>query len=281
MKVEGKKDPNRGRFSVLVKRESPWSTDYAYGDTPEEATAAGHEWIKNNKMTELGANADGYPLFEDGRGVRSYVKDGIRITEPVTINPRGEISIHARAPEFEPAGPIDYEAKFEYPKMAQDIADEFGMSKGEHEAHSFFLSKDEPDGSRSWLKVRGTPGGVKVTAHKGHMEGRVKSGVARNSDLLTNIADVRKEVQDGIKRLGFNEPKGKPLADVIDEYDAKIDALIKTDRRGPARRSEDTLPIRPLEGRSRRGRGSPVSRRGFRRHSRGPQIRQRERRRRA
>lgn len=41
--------------------------------------------------TEIGKNSVGKTLFEDQRGVRSYVENGVRVTEPVRITPGGSI----------------------------------------------------------------------------------------------------------------------------------------------------------------------------------------------
>lgn len=41
----------------------------------------------------IGTNRYGHPVYEDERGVRSYVADGIRMTENVAVNPRGSVSI--------------------------------------------------------------------------------------------------------------------------------------------------------------------------------------------
>lgn len=42
------------------------------------------------KWKELGQNADGHTVYEDSRGVRSIVRDGVRVTEPVLVIPRRE-----------------------------------------------------------------------------------------------------------------------------------------------------------------------------------------------
>ena len=42
---------------------------------------------------QIGTNERGQPLFQDERGVRSYVEKGIRIAETVGVSPKGEISI--------------------------------------------------------------------------------------------------------------------------------------------------------------------------------------------
>lgn len=51
--------------------------------------------------TAVGKNADGQTLYEDPRGVRSIVENGIRRTEPVSVSPRGEIGTNRQShPEF-------------------------------------------------------------------------------------------------------------------------------------------------------------------------------------
>ena len=54
----------------------------------------------DSQRREIGKNAAGRTLFEDARGVRFYVEKGIRITEPVTLDRRGGISIENRRDEF-------------------------------------------------------------------------------------------------------------------------------------------------------------------------------------
>ena len=75
--------------------------------TPEEVARPpqGHQAVK---ATPVGVNPDGHPLTEDENGVRSYVENGIQITEPVTLVPgRGGVGYavdRAANPEFEVAG---------------------------------------------------------------------------------------------------------------------------------------------------------------------------------
>jgi len=45
------------------------------------------EGFKKSDWTEIGKNAEGQTLYEDERGVRSYVEDGIRVKEPVALRP--------------------------------------------------------------------------------------------------------------------------------------------------------------------------------------------------
>ena len=59
----------------------------------------------------IGKNADGRMLYEDQRGVRSYVEGGVRVSEPVAIRPtrdgvavatiehKGEWALPAETPE--------------------------------------------------------------------------------------------------------------------------------------------------------------------------------------
>ncbi len=51
--------------------------------------------------TRIGTNPAGRELFEDARGVRSYVENGLRVTEPVRMGPRGEFNgVADRSKEF-------------------------------------------------------------------------------------------------------------------------------------------------------------------------------------
>lgn len=49
---------------------------------------------KADEREQIGENPFGHPVFEDERGVRSYVADGIRLTEKVRIEPGGGVSIN-------------------------------------------------------------------------------------------------------------------------------------------------------------------------------------------
>jgi hypothetical protein len=44
------------------------------------------------KFTLVGKNAEGNDVYEDARGVRSYIENGVRINEPVRLGPRGEFA---------------------------------------------------------------------------------------------------------------------------------------------------------------------------------------------
>jgi predicted RNA methylase len=60
--------------------------------------------LKPGARRQLGYNADGNPVWEDHRGVRSYVEKGIRIAETVGLIPGGGFEIHKpRHAEFEVA----------------------------------------------------------------------------------------------------------------------------------------------------------------------------------
>jgi len=54
----------------------------------EEETPRAEGWVK------LGVNENGHDVFEDHRGVRSVVQDGVRHTEPVQMSPDGSISVN-------------------------------------------------------------------------------------------------------------------------------------------------------------------------------------------
>jgi len=90
---------------------------------PAPATPPRLEW------TRIGTNFYDNPLFEDGRGVRSYTEDGIRVTEPVSINPAGGITVRERSPEYmtqeelENAGPTVYG---DSPETLEAVAPEDG-----------------------------------------------------------------------------------------------------------------------------------------------------------
>lgn len=56
--------------------------------------------------TEIGKNAKGQTIYEDQRGVRSYVELGVRITEAVGIIPGGGISLPADRGEYTVTEPL-------------------------------------------------------------------------------------------------------------------------------------------------------------------------------
>lgn len=81
---------------------------------------------KGREWRPIGKNADGVDLFEDQRGVRSYVSDGIRHTEPVSINPRGGISTNREIhTEYEVASPPQTEKPAEQPAAPATPRDAF------------------------------------------------------------------------------------------------------------------------------------------------------------
>ncbi|HWW46329.1 MAG TPA: LPD38 domain-containing protein [Xanthobacteraceae bacterium] len=80
------------------------------------------------RRTDIGTNADGQTIYEDARGVRSIVEDGVRLTETVSIKPDGTIAVARDDDRFRPvdtpprpqnvetteareSGPSDSEAK--------------------------------------------------------------------------------------------------------------------------------------------------------------------------
>lgn len=96
----------------------------SYGSTPISGTGAirvSQEGVPApTGQRQVGTNSDGNPLFEDQRGVRSYVKNGVRVTESVGVvatrdgPPRVSVNPDRRGPKFqteeergpEPAGVV-------------------------------------------------------------------------------------------------------------------------------------------------------------------------------
>lgn len=69
--------PNNG---ALVERHSPAAAEP--NPAPKKAPARG-----KSDWTEIGKNEIGQTLYEDQRGVRSYIENGVRHTEPVSMVP--------------------------------------------------------------------------------------------------------------------------------------------------------------------------------------------------
>nr|WP_197274706.1 hypothetical protein [Novosphingobium sp. AAP83] len=92
------------------------------------------------KQTAIGTNADGNPLFEDERGVRSFVRNGVRLTESVGMAPkRGggmEVSVDkgARTGEYLTEQERADRAKVEKARASADAANAQQAAELEQEA---------------------------------------------------------------------------------------------------------------------------------------------------
>ncbi len=73
---------------------------------PSSATTPAPE-----QWRSVGTNSKGQELFEDENGVRSYVENGIRVTEPVAIIPGRGISVDRTQPDYKTAEELAAEAK--------------------------------------------------------------------------------------------------------------------------------------------------------------------------
>jgi N12 class adenine-specific DNA methylase/2'-5' RNA ligase len=99
------------------------------------------------KWTELGKNSEGDPVYVDHRGVRSVVRNGVRLTEPVGMRPaRGSapaISVSRDAdgiPEGSEFRTVDEHARV---GRREQIDDEIGESYEEAKARGAGLTSDE------------------------------------------------------------------------------------------------------------------------------------------
>lgn len=78
----------------------------AFKEVPDDA---GPQKAEKSGPREIGRNADGDPVYEDQRGVRSVVRNGVRVEEPVTIAPGRDgpryivDSLTDKSPEFRTA----------------------------------------------------------------------------------------------------------------------------------------------------------------------------------
>ena len=78
---------------------------------------------KDAPRRQIGENRFGQPVFEDERGARSYVADGIRMTEPVSTAPDGSVSIDTgrRSESFKTKAEADVEIEQRRAARAESI----------------------------------------------------------------------------------------------------------------------------------------------------------------
>ena len=92
----------------LEKVEGIVAADAAPGEPVQVKTKKGIKKVKSERLKkveswkEIGKNSSGNAVFEDSNGVRSYVEDGVRVTEPVIIVPGRGIETRERTSKFEP-----------------------------------------------------------------------------------------------------------------------------------------------------------------------------------
>lgn len=141
--------PAKKPATALAKDEHPGLVIKSLATGKEETIQPVGTKAPPKGQKALGDNARGHKLYEDERGVRSYVESGIRITETVGIIPGGGITIDedARGRDFLTAGewrdkqagsnPVE---KSDSPKPGlHDIRPEYrvvdeidGFKKGDH-----------------------------------------------------------------------------------------------------------------------------------------------------
>ena len=196
-----------GEHLASLNRKPTEATAEPGADNKPQLVAPGAERISDKSLAERRANGtmrgkgeqkSAGGMFDEGNTARQL------FDEPA-----------AKAPEAPPApqGPPSA-------ATARDIASAFGMEPGKHEPHSYFLTKKEPDGSKSWVKIRATTKGVRVSTHRGLMEGGLDAGPTRNSESISDAGAVRKEVEDAISRLGMQKPAPGPHPDRADAITA-------------------------------------------------------------
>ncbi|MFO0404965.1 MAG: hypothetical protein ACK50Q_01160, partial [Labrys sp. (in: a-proteobacteria)] len=81
--------PARRLSKVAGQKVEPNAATPAADPAPAPKPSSRKEGLTpvSKRGKEIGKNRFGQPVFEDERGVRSYVADGIRMTEPVRISP--------------------------------------------------------------------------------------------------------------------------------------------------------------------------------------------------
>lgn len=104
---------------------APRPVDQAPAPRPEptrvESKPASPDVPVREGFTQIGRNRDGKMLYEDARGVRSYLERGVRVSEPVGIKPgSNEISVDRSRAEWQVAEPHpdrpDVKVEYEKPK---------------------------------------------------------------------------------------------------------------------------------------------------------------------
>lgn len=98
-------------------------------------------------------------------------------------------------------------------EKVQAIADEWGMSEGKSDEFAFFLSKDNDDGSKSWIKVRAIQKGIVVSYYAGYRDGAgAPTGVGRTFDVTPSEAKAREYLREASKitKVPAAAPKTAP-----------------------------------------------------------------------
>lgn len=117
------------KYSVLLRNVSQSFVDTINAKRAAETKTKKSETLtpkSETKQTQIGTNSMGHPLFEDANGIRSYVENGVRVTEPVRMIPTRQ-GVRAapreqRPAEFEVA--TESEAKPAVPETLDDLLPE-------------------------------------------------------------------------------------------------------------------------------------------------------------
>lgn len=123
------------QFAEWARSKSGQAIDPAMEGAPPAATQTNADRMRQAAdWKEIGLNHEGKPLFEDSRGVRSIIENGIRKTEPVGLRPtRGGMEFttdRTERPEYQIAQPHaanPREVEYQPPRPAEDAYVPSGM----------------------------------------------------------------------------------------------------------------------------------------------------------
>lgn len=234
------------RFEIRPKNAEEAAVD-AKIDARKEKQAAEKAVPKADKWKYVGLNANGQQLFEDDRGVRSIVEEGVRRTEPVTLRPTRigmDIATNREAhPEYQTADEVVAKADAAASTLSDGVP-VIAVSKrtGEIVDRGTFRGYNERNGS---AQIEVAPGSISMR----HPENYEISQVSKPAESTTLAAEkqepehpglVIKSLQTGketvIQPKGTKPPADKPVygasnklvsADRAAEVRAKLKAKLK------------------------------------------------------
>lgn len=253
---------------------------------PEKTAAS----FKSSDWTEIGTNAEGHKVYEDQRGVRSYVEGGVRVTESVAINPRGGFSVKAPGEKGR-----DYEVVEPKPVSTSSPSNEAAKSdtpakpaerpKGYGESNTL-VTKDRADELRARLRQKfksqlsSNPAydpeilamTTELAAH--HIEAGARKLVdvtrALMEDLGVSLAQLKpylRAVYNGARDMTEDAGRSIEGTDAPDEVKAAIAAMEAEHARtakvgGPSEKPLEGVPADQVRGPAKGGNTGQGSSRG-------------------
>lgn len=219
----------------------------------EAARADAAKRASKSEWREIGRNADGNPLFEDQRGVRSYVANGIRHTEPVSIAPDGSIATRERNAQFEPAPAekVNEPAQATETKQSVTISPKEApngvqdrVSPGDAGASAADVQPAPQDRGAGRARQRQDEGSVsdagRAAGERAEAAERASEGPGR-TEAGRGERDVNADrVPAGERSARAERPAGKPDADVKGENFAIEPGALK-EGRGWKQKAQDNI----------------------------------------